>query len=102
MASPSTPAPASRPRSSARRGARWRATERSRRLRAGASRLASRGMVLRVELELVDTDRGGRRRPLGDGYRGSMSFGPPRRDVEPIVPDPGPVPRDVADLPPGG
>src|SRR3954469_16293044 len=101
MASPCTPAPASRPRSSARRGARWRAAERSRRLRAGASRLASRGMVLRVELELVDTDRGGRRRPLGDGYRGSMSFGRRRRDVEPIVHDAVLVLEDVDELAPG-
>ena len=44
-------------------------------------------MVLRIELDLVATDRGGRRRPLADGYRASMSFGRRRRDVEPIVHD---------------
>ena len=40
-----------------------------------------------MELELVPDDRGGRRRPLGDGYRASMSFGRRRRDVEPVVHD---------------
>ena len=50
-------------------------------------RIASGAMVLRIELDLVATDRGGRRRPLADGYRASMSFGRRRRDVEPIVHD---------------
>ena len=44
-------------------------------------------MVLRIELELVSTERGGRRRPVFDGYRASMSFGRRRRDVEPVVHD---------------
>ena len=45
-------------------------------------------VVLRIRLELVPTDRGGRRRPLVDGYRASMSFGRRRRsDVEPVVHD---------------
>jgi hypothetical protein len=45
-------------------------------------------LVLRIRLELVPTNRGGRRRPLVDGYRASMSFGRRRRaDVEPVVHD---------------
>jgi hypothetical protein len=45
-------------------------------------------LVLRILLELVPTDRGGRRRPVTDGYRASMSFGRRRRgDVEPVVHD---------------
>ena len=45
-------------------------------------------LVLRIRLELVPTDRGGRRRPVTDGYRASMSFGRRRRgDVEPVVHD---------------
>lgn len=44
-------------------------------------------LVLRLELELVAADRGGRRRALRDGYRASMSFGRRRRDVEPVVHD---------------
>jgi hypothetical protein len=43
--------------------------------------------VLRLEVELAPSDRGGRRRPLTDGYRASMSFGRRRRDIEPIVHD---------------
>jgi hypothetical protein len=59
-------------------------------------------MVLRIELDLVDTDRGGRRRPIADGYRASMSFGRRRRDVEPIVHDAVLVLEEVAALSPGG
>ncbi len=45
-------------------------------------------LVLRIRLELVPTDRGGRRRPVTDGYRASMSFGRRRRgDVERVVHD---------------
>ena len=45
-------------------------------------------MVLRVALELVPADRGGRRRPVTDGYRASLSFGRRRRgDAEPVVHD---------------
>jgi hypothetical protein len=44
-------------------------------------------LVLRLELELVPADRGGRRRSVVDGYRASMSFGRRRRDVEPVVHD---------------
>ena len=58
-------------------------------------------VVLRIELELVPTDRGGRRRPLADGYRASMSFGRRRRDVEPIVHDAVLVLEDAAELAPG-
>jgi hypothetical protein len=59
------------------------------------------GTVLRIALELVPTDRGGRRRPLTDGYRASMSFGRRRRDVEPVVHDAVLVLEDVAELAPG-
>ena len=45
-------------------------------------------LVLRIRLQLAPTDRGGRRRPVEDGYRASMSFGRRRlRDVEPVVHD---------------
>jgi len=58
-------------------------------------------VVLRIELELVPTDRGGRRRALLDGYRASMSFGRRRRDVEPVVHDAVLVLEGVTDLAPG-
>jgi hypothetical protein len=58
-------------------------------------------VVLRVDLELVATDRGGRRRSLRDGYRASMSFGRRRRDVEPIVHDAVLVLEEVDELAPG-
>jgi ribosomal-protein-serine acetyltransferase len=44
-------------------------------------------LVLRLSVDLVDCDRGGRRRPVADGYRASMSFGQRRRGIEPIVHD---------------
>ena len=44
-------------------------------------------IVLRLELDLAATDRGGRRQPLTDGYRASLSFGRRRRGIEPIVHD---------------
>ena len=44
-------------------------------------------LVLRIELDLAETGRGGRRRPLTDGYRASMSFGRWRRDAELVVHD---------------
>jgi ribosomal-protein-serine acetyltransferase len=45
------------------------------------------GLVLRLSLDVVPTDRGGRRQPIVDGYRASMSFGQRRRGIEPIVHD---------------
>lgn len=47
----------------------------------------SPGLVLRLSLDLVPSDRAGRRRPLADGYRASMSFGQRRRGIEPVVHD---------------
>jgi hypothetical protein len=44
-------------------------------------------LVLRIALDLVPEARGGRRRPIVDGYRASLSFGRRRRDVEPVVHD---------------
>jgi hypothetical protein len=44
-------------------------------------------LVLRLALDLVHFDRGGRRRPVLDGYRASMSFGQRRRGIEPVVHD---------------
>ena len=59
-------------------------------------------LVLRIRLELVPTDRGGRRRPVLDGYRASMSFGRRRRgDVEPVVHDAVLVLEDADALAPG-
>ena len=57
-------------------------------------------VVLRLELDLAPTERGGRRRPLFDGYRASLSFGRRRRD-EPVVHDAALVLEDVAELAPG-
>ena len=58
-------------------------------------------VVLRVELDLAPADRGGRRRPLTDGYRASMSFGRRRRGIEPIVHDAVLVVEDADALAPG-
>ena len=58
--------------------------------------------VLRIALDLAPSDRGGRRRPLVDGYRASMSFGRRRRGIEPIVHDAILVLEDVSSLAPGG
>lgn len=44
-------------------------------------------LVLRLSLDLVHSDRGGRLRPVVDGYRASMSFGQRRRGIEPVVHD---------------
>ena len=57
--------------------------------------------VLRLELDLAATDRGGRRRPLTDGYRASLSFGRRRRGIEPIVHDAIVVLEDADTLLPG-
>lgn len=58
-------------------------------------------VVLRLEIELVPTDRGGRRRPVRDGYRASLSFGRRRRGVEPVVHDAVLVLEDADSLAPG-
>lgn len=58
-------------------------------------------VVLRLALDLAPADRGGRRRPLTDGYRGSMSFGRRRRGIEPIVHDAVLVLEEVDALAPG-
>ena len=58
-------------------------------------------LVLRLLVELAPTDRGGRRRPVTDGYRASLSLGRRRRDVEPIVHDAILVLEDRDALPPG-
>lgn len=59
-------------------------------------------LVLRLELALVPADRGGRRRPVVDGYRASMSFGRRRRDAEPVVHDAVIVLEDRDAVAPGG
>ena len=58
-------------------------------------------LVLRLALDLVPEDRGGRRRPVVDGYRASLSFGRRRRGVEPIVHDAVVVLEDADALAPG-
>lgn len=58
-------------------------------------------LVLRLDLDLAPADRGGRRRPVTDGYRASMSFGRRRRDVEPVVHDAVVVLEDRDALAPG-
>lgn len=59
-------------------------------------------LVLRLDVDLARSDRDGRRRPLRDGYRASLSFGRRRRDVEPVVHDAVLVLEDVDELAPGG
>jgi ribosomal-protein-serine acetyltransferase len=44
-------------------------------------------LVMRLSLDLVPSDRAGRRRPVVDGYRASMSFGQRRRGIKPVVHD---------------
>lgn len=58
--------------------------------------------VLRLAVELAPSDRGGRARPVRDGYRASLSLGRRRRDVEPIVHDAVLVFEEVGELAPGG
>jgi ribosomal-protein-serine acetyltransferase len=58
-------------------------------------------LVLRLSLSLAPSDRGGRRRPVVDGYRASMSFGQRRRGVEPVVHDAIVVLEDGSMLAPG-
>ena len=62
----------------------------------------SGSLVLRLELDLAPSDRGGRRRPVTDGYRASLSFGRRRRDVEPVVHDAVVVLEDADAVAPGG
>jgi len=59
-------------------------------------------LVLRLAVDLAPYERGGRRRPLTDGYRASLSFGRRRGNDEPVVHDAVLVLEDVAELPPGG
>jgi hypothetical protein len=59
-------------------------------------------LVLRLAVDLAPADRGGRRRPITDGYRASLSFGKRRRDIEPVVHDAVLVLEgDVRELAPG-
>ena len=58
-------------------------------------------VVVRLEVDLAESERGGRKRPLRDGYRASLSFGRRRRGVEPIVHDAVLVFEDVDELAPG-
>ena len=58
-------------------------------------------IVIRLEVDLAETERGGRRRPVRDGYRASLSFGRRRRGVEPIVHDAVLVFEEVDELEPG-
>ncbi len=58
-------------------------------------------LVLRLSLDLVPSGRGGRRRPVVDGYRASMSFGQRRRGIEPVVHDAIVVLEDGSTLAPG-
>ena len=62
---------------------------------------ASQSLVLRLSVDLVPSRRGGRHRPILDGYRASMSFGQRRRGVEPVVHDAVLVLEDMSMLAPG-
>jgi hypothetical protein len=59
-------------------------------------------LVLRLAVDLAPSERGGRRRPLADGYRASLSFGRRRGNDEPVVHDAVLVLEDAAELAPGG
>jgi hypothetical protein len=59
-------------------------------------------LVLRLAVDLAPSERGGRRRPLTDGYRASLSFGRRRGNDEPVVHDAVLVLEAAAELPPGG
>jgi hypothetical protein len=61
----------------------------------------SASLVLRLAVDLAPSDRGGRRRPLADGYRASLSDGRRRRHVEPVVHDAVLVLEDTDALAPG-
>lgn len=58
-------------------------------------------LVLRLSLELVPAERGGRPGPVLDGYRASMSFGQRRRGIEPVIHDAIVVHEHGAALAPG-
>jgi hypothetical protein len=58
-------------------------------------------LVLRLDVDLAPSDRGGRRRAVTDGYRASLSFGRRRRDVEPVVHDAVLVLEEGDELAPG-
>jgi hypothetical protein len=57
--------------------------------------------VLRVRIELVRTEDGGRRGAVFDGYRGSISLRAPSGDGIPVVHDVTVVFEDVDELAPG-
>jgi translation elongation factor EF-Tu-like GTPase len=58
--------------------------------------------VVRVRIELVRTEEGGRHGPVFDGYRASMSFGESTEDGIPVIHDVVVVFEGVDELPPGG
>jgi hypothetical protein len=53
--------------------------------RAGRRARALSWTVLRLQVDVVPEDRGGRRRPIPDGYRCSLSFGQRRRREEEAI-----------------
>jgi hypothetical protein len=62
----------------------------------------SEHLVLRLDVDLAPADRGGRRGPVTDGYRASLSVGQRRRGVEPVVHDAVLVLEEAEELAPGG
>jgi translation elongation factor EF-Tu-like GTPase len=58
--------------------------------------------VLRLSVEVVPTEEGGRQGPVFDGYRGAISFGEMTDDGIPVVHDTVLAFEGVDQVPPGG
>jgi translation elongation factor EF-Tu-like GTPase len=58
--------------------------------------------VLRLQVDVVSTEEGGRQGPVFDGYRGAISFGETTDDGVPVVHDTVLVFESVDRVPPGG
>jgi len=61
----------------------------------------SRMTVLRLQVDVIATERGGRQGPVVDGYRGAMSFGERTGDGVPVVHDAVLVFESVDEVAPG-
>ncbi|HEV2755840.1 MAG TPA: hypothetical protein VG318_08695 [Actinomycetota bacterium] len=62
----------------------------------------SRMTVLRLHVEVIPPEEGGRQGPVCDGYRGAISFGEKTDDGIPVVHDTVLVFESVEQVPPGG
>ena len=62
----------------------------------------SRMTVLRLHVEVIPSEEGGRQGPVFDGYRGAISFGEKNDEGIPVVHDTVLVFETVDQVPPGG